>query len=214
MYIDGTLVSYTQVETIQGQNGVINKCFMIVQINGTYPKKVAIQFMNDKINLLQSVRYTEVRVHVNPSSNESNGRWFTNLDGWKVEPIPAAATQGAPQAQQPVQNQPVQNWNQPQQNQPVQQQQPVQAQAQAPVQNQQSQFQQPAPVQNPVQQPAPAQQQWGNQPVSQEQWNAQPQWNPPAQPLTQQPAPQPVQQPMQPTGQQTFEQQLTVEVPF
>jgi hypothetical protein len=205
MYIDGTLVSYTQVETIQGQNGVINKCFMIVQINGTYPKKVAIQFMNDKINLLQAVRYTEVRVHVNPSSNESNGRWFTNLDGWKVEPIPAAATQGAPQ--QPVQNQPVQQQQQLQQP-AVHMQQPAANNWQQPAQPQQA-----APVQNPEQQPAPPQQGWNNQPVSQEQWNAQPQWNPPAQPLTQQPTPQPVQQPMQPQ-QQTFEQQLTVEVPF
>lgn len=150
MHIDGTLVSYTQIETIQGNNGIINKCFMIVQTHGTYPKKVAIQFMNDKINLLQSVRYTEVRVHVNPSSNESNGRWFTNLDGWKVEPIPAAS---APTAESMFGAPAANNWGtQPPQPAP---------------------HQQFSPLVNPVPQPqlqqfsAPAQQQqfWAPQPT-------------------------------------------------
>jgi hypothetical protein len=95
MHIDGTLVSYTQIETINGTNGPLNKCFMIIQTLGKYPKKVAIQFMNDKINLLQAVRYTDVRVHLELSSTEKDGRWFSNINGWKVEQIPAVTV--APQ---------------------------------------------------------------------------------------------------------------------
>lgn len=73
------------------------KQLMVIETYGQYPKKVAVSFMGEKINQLQQFPAgTPVKVHVNPESREYNSKWFTDLNGWKVEHGSATQHPGAP----------------------------------------------------------------------------------------------------------------------
>ena len=118
-FVDGRVIGYTPMEQFAGTDGQpVYKLNMVLETLGTYPKKVYIQFLGtDKINSLQAITHLPiVRVHVNLSGREytKDGKttYFKEIDGWKVEAVPAAAVQGAPVAPAPVAAAPVAN-NQP-----------------------------------------------------------------------------------------------------
>jgi hypothetical protein len=103
MYIDGKILEYPQAKRITKNNGEpMDIQLMILETFDTYPRKVAIQFIDKKIELLNQVNYNPVRVHINPESRNSGENWFTSLNGWKVEPMPMAAQAGAPQNAAPA----------------------------------------------------------------------------------------------------------------
>jgi hypothetical protein len=66
-----------------------------------YPQDVAFEFINDAADLLD--RYTagmEATILFNVRGREYNGKFYTNLSGWKIESADAAPAQ--PAAQQPT----------------------------------------------------------------------------------------------------------------
>jgi len=117
-YVDGRVIGYTPMEQFQGKDGPFYNLNMIIEPLGEYPKKAYIQFMGtEKINSLQAITHLPiVRVHVNLSGREYTNdagktTIFKEVDGWKVEAVPAAAVQGAPAAAAaaPVNTPPVSN---------------------------------------------------------------------------------------------------------
>lgn len=75
----------------------------VIETAGQYPKKVCMQLFGDKVNECPNVG-EEVKVSFDAESREWNGKWFTQLNAWKVE------RQGA----QPAPQQPVYQQAQPQ----------------------------------------------------------------------------------------------------
>lgn len=73
----------------------------VIETAGQYPKKVCFQLFGDKVNDCPNVG-EEVKVSFDPESREWNGKWFTQLNAWKVER--QQTVQPAPQ--QPVYAQP------------------------------------------------------------------------------------------------------------
>jgi hypothetical protein len=74
------------------------KDFVIETTEDQYPKKVAFTLFGDKINLLSSITQGQlVDVSFNLESREYNGKWFHNVNAWKIEA-------GEVQQQEPVQN--------------------------------------------------------------------------------------------------------------
>ncbi|MDE6267321.1 MAG: DUF3127 domain-containing protein [Muribaculaceae bacterium] len=58
----------------------------VLETQESYPKKIAFEVMNDRIdqmNIQVGLLYT---VEVNAESREYNGKWYTTLTGWKVTP--------------------------------------------------------------------------------------------------------------------------------
>jgi hypothetical protein len=55
--------------------------------SGEYSNDLAIDFFgDDKIDLITGLKKNqEVTVHLNLKSREYNGKWYTNVNGWKVE---------------------------------------------------------------------------------------------------------------------------------
>ena len=50
-----------------------------------YPQNIAIEFVNDKTQILQKHKAGEkVSVDINLRGNEYNGKYYNNLVGWKV----------------------------------------------------------------------------------------------------------------------------------
>lgn len=70
----------------------------VIEVGDRYPKKVCFQLFGDRVNDCPNVG-DEVTVSFDAESREWNGRWFTQLNAWKVENKSVAQPQPQPQAQ-------------------------------------------------------------------------------------------------------------------
>ena len=63
-----------------------NKREMVVTVDdGRYPQEINLEFVKDKISLLEGLQPgQEVTVTFDIRGREYNGRYFNNLQGWKV----------------------------------------------------------------------------------------------------------------------------------
>ena len=101
--LSGRLVTVLPEQTGNGRNGVWKKQDFVIELAGPYPKKVCMTAWGDKADtLLEASTGDELKVSFDVESREYNGRWYTDLKAWKIEPVAAG---GQPQAQQsPQQN--------------------------------------------------------------------------------------------------------------
>ena len=92
-----TFVGTTATGVSKSGNGWQKKEF-VIETAEQYPKKVAFSLFNDKANIPVTAGLT-VTVSFDLSSREWNGRWYTEVLAWKVEPVgtqSAAASAPAP----------------------------------------------------------------------------------------------------------------------
>ena len=67
--------------------------FVVTVEDGKYPQDIVLQFVNDKVSLLDSVQAgQEVTVSFDIRGREYNGRYFNNLNAWKIQTDAAAPT--------------------------------------------------------------------------------------------------------------------------
>lgn len=69
----------------------------VIEVGDRYPKKVCFQLFGDRVDDCPYVG-EEVRVSFDAESREWNGKWFTQLNAWKVE-VKSAGDTAATQAQ-------------------------------------------------------------------------------------------------------------------
>ena len=96
MELTGKLVQVLPLQTGTGKNGQWKKQDIILETEGTYPKKVCISIWGDKINESQLKQGNMLTVQFDVESREYNGRWYTDVKAWKVE---AGKTGGSQQPQ-------------------------------------------------------------------------------------------------------------------
>ena len=66
--------------------------FVVTVEDGNYPQDIALQFVNDKVSLLDNIQVgQEVTVSFDIRGREYNGRYFNNLNAWKLQAGEAAA---------------------------------------------------------------------------------------------------------------------------
>lgn len=86
LMIKGTIKSIGDVQVVSEK---FQKVEFVVLTDDKYPKNVAFQVTNDKID--NFIKYNsegqEVEVKFNAESKEFNGRWFTNLTAWRVQSV-------------------------------------------------------------------------------------------------------------------------------
>jgi hypothetical protein len=71
-----------------------NKQSLVVDTGDQFNPDVCITFFGDKSDLLQHVSTGQnVTVHINVSSREFNGKWYHNIDGWKIDSDASAQVQ-------------------------------------------------------------------------------------------------------------------------
>lgn len=76
------------VVTGQGARGEWKKQEVIFELPGEFSRKICVGFWNDKANDAANLRIGDrVAVSVNIESRERNGRWFTEVRGWKMSRI-------------------------------------------------------------------------------------------------------------------------------
>lgn len=111
MELQGKTVAVLDVVSGTSKSGnAWQKREFVIETAGQYPKKVCLQLFGDKVNECPNVG-DEVKVSFDAESREWQGRWFTQLNAWKVEKQvaqpPAAAPQQASQAQTQEDNDPL-----------------------------------------------------------------------------------------------------------
>ena len=85
MEIKGKVIQLLDIETGEGKNGVWRKMPFVIEIPGSYPKKVCIDVWGDKIEAYNLQIDEEVEVSIDIESREYNGRWYTNIKAWNVK---------------------------------------------------------------------------------------------------------------------------------
>lgn len=66
-------------------SGFTKREMVVVVEDGKYPQEINIEFVQDKVALLDTLRPgQEVTVTFDIRGREYNGRYFNNLQGWKI----------------------------------------------------------------------------------------------------------------------------------
>lgn len=75
-------------------------------MDGQYSRKVVVTFFNKEAEVKSLVKGQSYTVSINLESREYNGRWYTNVNGWRVQPKQVAPAP-APEAMPPMPSSPV-----------------------------------------------------------------------------------------------------------
>lgn len=91
------------IQKLPAQSGVSktgnswSKQEYVLETQEAYPKKIFFSFFGDRANQFPLEVGQTVRLSFDIDSHEYNGRWFTNINGWKAEPVdPNTVGMGAP----------------------------------------------------------------------------------------------------------------------
>lgn len=72
----------------------------VLETHDTYPRKVKFDFFGDRVDQFPLQLGDEVTVSFDIESREFNGRWYTDIRGWKAEKAnPAQAPAAQPEGQ-------------------------------------------------------------------------------------------------------------------
>lgn len=86
MNIKGTVKVLEDTQEI-GEKG-FKKRLIVVTTQEQYPQDIAIEFTGDKTILLDEIAEGEtVDVSINIRGREYNGKYYTSIQGWKIETI-------------------------------------------------------------------------------------------------------------------------------
>jgi hypothetical protein len=61
----------------------------VLEVPGEYPKQVCFMVWGDKIDQFGIQQGQELTVHFDLESREWNGRWYTDVRAWRIEPASA-----------------------------------------------------------------------------------------------------------------------------
>lgn len=84
MQVTGKVHHIGQTEEI-GSNG-FTKRLLVVETAEQYPQNLPIEFIKDKTASLDNIQIgQEVTVSINLRGSEHNGKYYSQIQGWKVE---------------------------------------------------------------------------------------------------------------------------------
>ncbi len=87
MEITGTLLHLLTPQTGQGKNGPWKKQDFVIETGDTYPKKVCLAAWGDKIDLGKISIGQSIKVSFDVESREYNGKWYTDLKAFALQPL-------------------------------------------------------------------------------------------------------------------------------
>jgi len=95
--INGTITNVLPLQSGTSQGGKDwQKQDVIIKTDGEYPKDVCVTFFGKAItNDLQ--QGAKIRVSINIESREFNGKWYTNVNAYKILEIDSATQTYTPQ---------------------------------------------------------------------------------------------------------------------
>lgn len=87
MEVKGKVKHILPIQSGNGAKGEWKRQDIVVSFDDNgFEKNIAITFFGDKVDRLKGISEgRDVEVSVNVSSREYNGRWYTQVDGWKIK---------------------------------------------------------------------------------------------------------------------------------
>ena len=93
MDINGLVYKILPVQSGTSARGEWQKREIIIEQPDEFNRKVCVTFFGDKAAEAASLREGDkVSISINIESREYNGRWYTNVNAWRINQTPAAAT--------------------------------------------------------------------------------------------------------------------------
>jgi len=85
--VKGKVHEIAQIQTGKTQTGKEwKRQNLVIDTGDDYNPHLSISFLGEKCSLLNNLKINdEVNVHINLSSKEWSGKWFTNVNGWKID---------------------------------------------------------------------------------------------------------------------------------
>ncbi len=103
MEIEGKIIVKLPLQSGTSKTGnQWSKQEYVLETMEAYPKKVKFDFFGDRANQYPLEVGDTVRVSFDIESREFNGRWYTDIRGWKAEKIDPNAVQQAPAQAMPA----------------------------------------------------------------------------------------------------------------
>lgn len=94
MQLEGTLKIINETQTFDSG---FTKREVILTTNEQYPQDIKVDFVKDKCAVLDSYNVGDaVSIGINIRGNEYNGKYYVNIQGWKIDKAGQAAPQEAP----------------------------------------------------------------------------------------------------------------------
>ncbi len=65
----------------------------VIETEEQFPKKVCFTLFGDKVSLLNGLSNgSQIDVSFNLESREFNGKWYSNINAWKINPVTSQAS--------------------------------------------------------------------------------------------------------------------------
>lgn len=100
MEIVGKITQTLPEKSGQSARGPWRKQEYILETKDQYPKQICFMVWGDKIDELGISEGQELKVSVDIESREFNGRWYTDVKAWRVEPLGQQSAGGGGQPPQ------------------------------------------------------------------------------------------------------------------
>ncbi len=81
------IVKLPQVSGTSKSGNAWSKQEYVLETQETYPKKIFFSFFGERANQYPLEVGQTVNLSFDVDSHEYNGRWFTNINGWKAEVV-------------------------------------------------------------------------------------------------------------------------------
>lgn len=85
MQLTAKLIQLLPMQSGTGKGGEWKKQDIIVETEGTHPKKVCLSVWGDKIDENQLKLGNILKLDFDIESREYNGRWYTDVKVWKID---------------------------------------------------------------------------------------------------------------------------------
>ena len=97
MEVQGKIIVLNETESIGTKE--FKKRLVVVETNEQYPQTIPVEFTQDKTSLLNNFNIGDfVKIGINLRGAEWKGRYFANINGWKIDKTDSTLT---PQQQMP-----------------------------------------------------------------------------------------------------------------
>jgi hypothetical protein len=85
--VTGRIVQVLDLQTGTSARGDWKKQEFILETEEQYPRKICISLWGDRINDIAGIQLNKelITVSVALESREFNGRWYTDVRGWKIQ---------------------------------------------------------------------------------------------------------------------------------
>lgn len=91
MEISGKIIVLNETESVGTKE--FKKRLVVVQTDEQYPQTIPVEFTQDKTSLLNNFNIGDfVKIGINLRGAEWKGRYFANINGWKIDKAESSLT--------------------------------------------------------------------------------------------------------------------------